>query len=901
MGVVWKALDTRLNRNVAIKLLPPELSGDAGRLARFQREARTLASLQHPNVAAIFGLEEAEGERFLVMEMVEGEDLRQRLERGPVPAEEALVIAQQIAEGLETAHEKGIIHRDLKPANVKLTPDGKVKVLDFGLAKAFAHESTEASGDASHSPTLTEAATRAGVILGTAAYMSPEQARGRPVDKRADIWAFGVVLYEMLTGRRLFSGETVSDTLASVLKSEPDWSLLPNETTARVTALLKRCLRKDPKERLRDIGDARLELAEELLGAPDVAAASGATPRRLTKWIWASASLLAGVLLAAAGLRLLAPATPAPELRKLSIGIPQLRLGWFHAARISPDGRRIVYSSGGRLWVKDLRRYEATKIPGSENAEWPFWSPESTQIGFTRERKIWTWTLAGGQSTSICLIPAGGINFNGAAWGRDGKVYFATFRGGLYEVARAGGDPRLVLSPDPSEEDFHLPYLLPDASHLVMVAHRKEGPHPVIVVTLPDGTRKNLAGFEGLGTVTPSPTGHLLLNFPEGRQRILAVPFSESKLKITGEPFLVAAGGQFPSVSANGHMVYYLGSSSVQRELVWVDREGRIDQAVGRSRLGLDSPAISPDGRKVAVVAYENANADIWIQDLARGTWSRLVSGPQDELSPIWPPSGDRIFYLQLGACPSNDRREKPTSTDAPGSTISSQRDCFHGRNCPDSDYSDRLLERNWFATLMEVPADGSGTPRSLAERVEEPPISASPDGRTLVYVVEKQGTMSLWRLDLKAGPEPVRITPDTSVSEQQPAISPDGRWLAYASDESGSGEVFMRLFQGGGQKQQVSLNGGSSPFWSRRGDALFYWESGALIEVPVQAGSSLTLGMARKLFSAADVGLDPSFAPNPALDIAADGRFLAVRRSGEDPRSGLLLVENWFEEFRKR
>jgi len=326
MGVVWKARDTRLNRDVAIKLLPEEVSGDAARLARFQREARTLASLQHPNVASIFGLEEAEGERFLVMELVEGEDLQQRLQRGPVPVEEALVIAHQMAEGLEAAHEKGIVHRDLKPSNVKLTPDGKVKVLDFGLAKAFADESTEAFGDASRSPTLTSAATRAGVILGTAAYMSPEQARGRPVDRRADIWAFGCVLSEMLTGARLFAGETVSDTLASVLKSEPDWSLLPKETTARVAGLVKRCLRKDPKERLRDIGDARLELAEALSGVPDVAAAPGLTPRHLTWWIGA-AGLLAGALVAAAGLRFLAPAPSAPVLRKLSIPIPQLGVG----------------------------------------------------------------------------------------------------------------------------------------------------------------------------------------------------------------------------------------------------------------------------------------------------------------------------------------------------------------------------------------------------------------------------------------------------------------------------------------------------------------------------------------------------------------------------------------------
>jgi tRNA A-37 threonylcarbamoyl transferase component Bud32 len=857
MGVVWKARDARLNRDVAIKVLPPELSDNAKRLVRFQREARILASLQDPNVASIYGLEESEGEHFLVMELVEGEDLAQRLRRGPVPVEEALDVARQLAEGLETAHEKGIVHRDLKPANVKLTPDGKVKVLDFGLAKAFTEESMEESDEPSRSPTLTAEATRAGVILGTAAYMSPEQARGRLVDRRTDIWAFGCVLYEMLAGTRPFMGETVSDTLAEVLKSEADWSLLPKETPVRVSGLIKLCLRKDPKERLRDIGDARLELAEVLAGAPEMLAAPEATSRRLSAWTWAAACLLAGALLAAVGLRILTPAPPAPELRKLTIPIPQLGTGWGTAARVSPDGHRIAYFGDGRLWVRDLRRFEAAEIPGSEGATHQFWSPESGKIGFAKEGKIWTWTLGGGQSTSICRIPAAGEGSNGGAWSRDGRIYFATFRGGLYEVAAVGGEPRLILSPDPSEVDFHLPYLLPDGTHLLMAGHRKTGPHPIIVFSLREGTRRNLEGYEGLLSVTPSPTGHLLLYLMESRPKILALPFSESRLEVMGDPFLVAAGGKLPSVSSNGLLIYSLGSSSGLRELVWVDREGHTGQVVGRPRLGLNSPAISPDGRQVAVVAYENENADIWIQDLARGTWSRLLSGPESEISPIWSPSGDRIFYLKE--------------------------------------------ERNFFDSLMEVPVDGSGAPRKLAEGVEGPPVSASPDGRTLVFMVEKEGRFTLWRLDLKAAAEPVRISSNTSVSEAQPAISPDGRWLAFASDESGSQEVFIRPFPGGGQRQQVSLNGGSDPFWSRRGDALFYWESEVLMEVPVKVGAALTPGTARRLFSAAAIGLDPLEDAKPALDVASDGRFLIARRANEDPRRGLLLVESWFEEYRKR
>jgi len=617
----------------------------------------------------------------------------------------------------------------------------------------------------------------------------------------------------------------------------------------RVKALLVRCLRKDPGLRLRDIGDARLELAEALSGAPDVPMLPGATPRRSIKWIWAAAGLLAGAVATAAGLRIFAPVA-APELRKLSIPIPDLGVGWFASTRMSADGRRIAYQSGGRLWVRDLQSFEATEIPGTEGVHSMFWSPDSTRLGFAKDGKLWSWTLAGGQTTPICPIAASGRS-NGGAWGKDEKIYFATFRGGLYQVAAAGGDPRLLLALEPGEVDFHEPDLLPDGDHLIMTTHSKEGPHQVIAVSVRDGTRKALGSFEGIGTVTYSPTGHLLLNFVSGRERILAAPFSVSNLEINGESFLVASGGQFPSVSANGTLIYSLGSSAVLNELVWVDSDGRIGQVAGRPRLGLDAPALSPDGRKVAVVAYENDSANIWIQDLARGTWSRLVSGPQDERAPIWSKSGDRIFYLRQ--------------------------------------------ERDLFYSVMEVQVNGPGAPRMRADGVEEPPLSVSSDDRSLVYVVEKEGRWRLWTVNLSEKSAPVQITPDASISESYPALSPDGRWLAYVSDETGTEEVFIRSFPDGARKQQVSLNGGSSPFWSRAGDEILYWDDGALIEVPVGQGASLTPGTARTLFNAAAAGL------RTTLDVAPDGRFLVVRRSREDPHQGLLLVENWIGEFVKR
>ncbi len=849
MGVVWKARDTRLNRDVAIKLLPDAMSRDAGRIARFRQEARALASLHHPNVASIFGFEESGPHRFLVMELVEGEDLAQRLQRGPLAQEEALLIAQRLAEGLEAAHEKGIVHRDLKPANVKVTPDGNVKVLDFGLAKALADETLDMPSDPSLSPTLTEAPTRAGVILGTAAYMSPEQARGKPVDKRADIWAFGCVLYEMLTGRRTFPGETVTDTLAAVLKSEPDWSLLPKGTMPRIAALMARCLRKDPRDRVRDIGDARLELGDVISGVTDVPAA-GTTPRRPAIWMGAAAGALAGVMATVVALRAFAPTPSAQELRKLSIPISELGAGWTEFARLSPDGRHFVYVRGGRLWIRDLHRFEPTEIPGTDAAETPFWSPDSSRLGFVKDRKLWIRTLGEGQATPVCTIPVSGLS-NGAAWGTGGKIYFAVFRGGLYEVDVAGGDPRLILPVEPDEVDFHHPQLLPDGDHLVIATHSKEGAHQVIVVSVGDGARKALGHFEGLGNVVYSPTGHLLLNIIAGRERILAVPFSARSLEITGQPFLVAAGGQFPSVSANGSMTYSLGSSSVLSELVWADREGRTGQIVGRPRFGLSDPALSPDGLRVALTAYENDNADIWIQDLARGTWSKLTSGPQNEYAPVWSKSGDRLFYL----------RE----------------------------------ERDLFRSIMEVRVNGSGPPRTLVQGVEGAPISVSPDERTVVFMVEKDGHVALWSRSLAGEAQPVKLTSDTSISQWSPAISPDGRWLAYHSDESGEEEVFIRQFPDGETKLQVSLHGGSSPFWARGSDALLYWERGTLIEVPMKAGASPTFDSPRPLFAAAAAGLERD------LDIAADGRFLFVRRSSEDVHRGVLFVENWIQEFVKR
>jgi len=853
MGEVYRARDARLGRDVAIKALPATFASDAERLARFEREAKVLASLSHPNIAGIHGLEEVAGHRYLVLEFVEGETLAARLERGALPMDEALEVAKQIAAGVEAAHERGIIHRDLKPGNVMLTPSGVVKVLDFGLAKGGDTPGSPSDPNLSASPTMSYAATGAGVILGTAAYMSPEQARGRALDRRTDIWSFGCVLFECLTRQTLFQGETVSDLIAKILEREPDWNALPRGTPPRVRELLKRCLRKDPKERLRDLGDARLELADAIASAPETTVAAP-TARRAPAWAWMLGALVGVALGVVVGIRLSASTKPSPTLSRFTIPAPQMHRAFDNFPRVSPDGRRVVFRSGPRLWIRDLQRFESVEIPGTEDALLPFWSHDGTQLGFVKDGKLWISLLSGSNSTPVCAIPASGV-CNGASWGKDGKIVFATFRGGLYEVSSMGGEPRLILAPDSTEVDFHLPERLRDDQRVVVGAHRKSGPHPVAVVSLRDGTRKNLREFEGVTNAVYSTTGHLLLNIEVGRQQVLAVPFSDSKLEITGEPFLVAAGGLFPSVSKDGVMTYFLGSSRALRELVWVSHDGRVEKVVGQPQHGLDLPAISPDGQSVALVAYENDNADLWILNLARGTRSRLVSSAQDDFAPLWTGDGRRLVYAEFS---------------------------------------------NVMSMLKEISVAGTDAPRTL---VEGDWPTGTPDGGTLVFSRDITGQVTLWRVDAGEAMEPVRLTSGTTTNERSPALSPDGRWLAYHSDESGADQAFIRSFPDGTGKQQVSLNGGEWAFWSPGGEALYYWEEGALMEVSVRVGPTLELGEARRLFTAADVGisLGSGFAPRPPIAAASDGRFLAVRRASSDAHDGVLVVENWYEEFRKR
>jgi serine/threonine protein kinase len=881
MGVVWKALDTTLDREVAVKILPDEFAGQPERLARFEREAKLLASLNHPHIAAIYGIHESEGRRFLAMELVPGEDLSQRLSRGPVPVGEALPVALQMATALEAAHESGVIHRDLKPANIKLaggaspasTTTGSdapgstlaasgpgatasaatiggagVKILDFGLAKAM--EESSPSPDVTQSPTLTLAATQAGVILGTAAYMSPEQARGHAADRRADIWAFGVVLFEMLAGRRLFSGDTVSDTLAAVLRADPDFDDLPATTSPASRRLLTRCLDKDPRRRLQSMGEARIALEDILSGREETrevtTVAAAPPPRRLSP-VSLFAGLVVGAVLATATFWALNPAPPEPPLRKIVLPLQGDDSGLNAEPVISPDGSQIVFRSGRALWVRRLDQWESRELDGTEDAESPFWSPDSLWLGYGKDGKLWKYSIGGGQATALCDLPT---DFGAGTWLPDGTILFAPNAGPMYAVSEKGGDPKVYLDIEEGKvSDFHEPGILPDGRGLVTVVHRRpEGADTIDLVV--GGQRRTLLQLPEtwLGYPSYAPTGHLLYERTRSNDGIWAVPFSLETLELTGEPFMAVAGGSAPSVSADGTLVHLMGASGLF-EMVWADRDGSVGEIVGQQHDRIWFPALSPDERRVAVVGIENNNSDIWIHDIERGTKTRLTFDESRQIIPAWSPSGEEIAYLSLDEGTPN---------------------------------------------LKLQSADGSGEARILAQG-GNPSFSA--DGRYLAYDHrEEDGNFGLFYRTMDEEGESVPFL-DTEADERTPRISPDGRFLAYRSDESGRAEIYIKRFPSSEGKWQVSVEGGVHPRWNGSGDELFYVEGSFLMAVPVETEPALRLGTPQRLFS-----WSPSWIlSNIAYEVTDDGtRFLLVRPVGSaSDEESIRIVENWASEFR--
>jgi serine/threonine-protein kinase len=899
MGEVYRATDTRLRRQVAIKILPSDLAADPARLARFQREAEVLASLNHQHVGAIYGIEESAGIRALVMELVEGPTLADRIAQGPIPFEEALPIAQQIAEALEAAHEQGIVHRDLKPANIKIRDDGHVKVLDFGLAKA-----RETSGDSSAidatanvtaSPTVAPAGDRsrpptvsqAGAILGTAAYMSPEQARGRAVDKRTDVWAFGAVLYEMLTGKRAFDGDDVSELIAAVLKTTPDWSAIPADVPPHVVALIQRCLEKDRKTRIGDIAVARFLLSGDAamaVGAnapPRVGEAPARRWRGLAPWI--AAALLIGAAIGWLLPRRPVAARPVTYLEMALTPAAQLAVSLFAGERparvsivLTPDGRRALFvgsrgSQQSQIYTRSLDSAEAVPLAGTEGATAPFLSPDGEWVAFVADGKIKKMPVAGGAVAAVCDLPAG--PFWGASWGEDGIVYFAA-RNGIYSVASGGGPPSAIKTAEPLKGSDRqlLPQLLPGAKALLFTA-----PPDIILLTFADGAQRTL--IEGGTDVRYVATGHLVY-MKTGT--LMAVPFDVKSLRITGAPVALIEGvmhavnagngndetevGQF-AIAKSGTLVYALGGVMPGRKatLTWVDRHGAAQPLAEATGRGFFNPRLSPDGRRILTALRRDGtrDTDVWVHDIERGTTTRLT--PDGGGYPVWSPDGTRVVYA---------------------------------------------FGHNSASNLYVINADGSGKPERLTTSdIPQTPTSWSPGANAIAFIQRPTpNTFGIYVLPMDG---PSARTASLFLESRDvmwhPDFSPDGHWVAYVSTESGRSEVYIQPFPGPGAKTQVSTAFGGEPVWTAHGRELLF--RGAtqttmpIFSVAIGSGSPLRVGVPRLLFEAKNGEYDRT-APDRAWDATADGqRLLFVRNdaSGDKPVTSLHVVLNWTDELKRR
>jgi serine/threonine protein kinase len=848
MGEVYQAHDTKLGRDVAVKVLPEAFAHDADRLSRFQREAKILASLNHSNIATIHGLEQSGGTSYLVMELVSGETLQERMKRdGAVPIGEALAIAKQIAEALEAAHEKGIIHRDLKPANVKVTPEGKVKVLDFGLAKAFAGET--ANDDLSNSPTLSAAATMQGVILGTAAYMSPEQARGKTVDKRTDLWAFGCVLYELLTGKQAFHGEDITDILAAVVRAEPAWSGLPESTPQSIRVLLLRCLQKDKTLRLRDVGDARIEIHEALAAPPTLVLRAQKLPQamHLSAEIGADARLFTNY---------------GPE------------------TILSPDGTRLSFVAAGseqkrRIYVRSLDQLQATALSGTENARDPFFSPDGKWIGFFADGKLKKISVQGGAAVTLC--DAG--NDRGGSWSEDATIVFAPDNQvALFKVFSAGGTPQplTTLDKQAGEVTHCWPQVLPGGTSVLFTSSTgtvgASFEDAVIVVqSITSGQRKTVqrGGF----SARYLPSGHLVY-IHEGT--LFAVPFDLKRLEVTGPPAPMLegvitnpsfGGAQF-SFSETGNLVYIAGRATAQNvSIYWMDREGKF-QPLRETPGEYYNPAFSPDGKRLALEIIDGKRSDIWVYEWERDTLTRLTFAGDTNGYPVWTPDSQRIVY-------------------------SSQ-------------------EKGGVPNLWWIRSDGAEDAQRLAESKNiQYARSWRPDGKVLalrqfnpdtnwdILTLSIEGDdKSGWKLG-----EPKPFV-NSAFNEGEPAFSPDGRWLAYESNESGNYEVYVRPFPGPGGRWQISRGGSVLPKWSRNGKELFYrtMDSKIMVVAYTASGDSFQADKPQ-LWSPGqftDRGLT-----NYNFDLHPDGnRFAVLKAPGTEQTAAVNKVSfifNFFDELRRK
>ena len=841
MGQVYRATDTQLGRDVALKILPDAFAADPDRLARFQREAQVLASLNHPNIAQIHGIEKSDDTQALVLELVEGPTLADRIAKGPIPLDEALPIAKQIAEGLEAAHEAGVIHRDLKPANIKVREDGTVKVLDFGLAKAL---DTAPEGDPSQSPTLTAAATQMGVIMGTAAYMAPEQARGKAVDPRSDIWAFGAVLFEMVTGRPAFAGETVSDTVARILTADPDWNSLPADTPAPLRRVLRRSLQKAPTRRLRHIADARLDLADldDETAAADAPTTStrGAVLRRVKRFV---------VSIPGDGVR-------STERASTSAGSEAIVLA------LAPDGSALAYAGAGAIQVRPFEQAAARPVPGTEGGRTPCFSPDGTRLGFVdRAGDLKVVRMAAGTPETV----AEGVAPIGMSWAKDDSIVFGVYQGPLQQVSSAGGEAPVVTTQAASEFfGWYWPDVLPSGRAVLFSG--ASGPisseNKVAVFSFDTGTVRVLADGN---FPRYSPTGHIV--FARGGE-LWAIAFNADRLQVSGAPRRVATGvahslfsglTQF-ALAQDGSLAFVpTVAQALDSRLVWVSRDGSTVLAAP-TLAAYQHPRLSADGARAAVSITDRVGVEhIWVLDLTRGARTRVTVEGTVNRWPVWAPDGEQVVFCSTRG--------------------------------------------NETMGLFDKRADGSGEAHLLLSPHEvggeyAVPVSWSHDGGALAfYLGTLAGPRNLWFVSRDGARREVLATP---FDDRSPAVSPDGQRLAYVSDESGKDEVYVVGAEERGTRMTVSSNGGTEPVWARDGGTLFYRSGDDLLATTFDSGTGQLGAPDEVLRGRADLLRTPQ--GNPNYDVSPDGeRFLMVQRADEAGSVPLQLVLNWDLELTAR
>jgi serine/threonine-protein kinase len=893
MGEVYRARDTRLKREVAIKILPESVASDPERLARSQREAEVLASLNHPHIAAIYGLEESGETRALVMELVDGETLADRIGRGPIPLDEALPFAKQIAEALEAAHEQGIIHRDLKPANIKVRPDGTVKVLDFGLAKIVEASGAAEAGRAggaramSMSPTITSPAmmTGMGVLLGTAAYMSPEQAKGREADKRSDIWAFGCVVFEMLTGKRAFAGDDVQDTLVAVLRDAPDWSALPSETPPEIRTLLRRCLEKDRKKRLADAADARIEI-DEALASPSGVAAVGLhgidapRARRALPWL-----LLAGALVAlAAVLALWSPwrttARPVAVRMSAELGVDaSLVVDQGAAAVLSPDGHVLVFAAqksgatNSQLFVRRLDQLDATPLSGTDGARNPFFSPDGQWVAFFASGKLKKVSVTGSAAVTLCDA----VNGRGGTWAEDGTIVFtpdSTPQVRLLRVSSAGGTPQPLTTLAEGEATQRWPQVLPGGKGVLYTTAPSAiewEDASLVVRPLLAGERKVVQQGGYYGRYLPS--GHLVY-VHDGT--LFAAPFDLDRLQVTGQavPVVegigtnlgVTGGAQF-AVSDNGTLAYLPGRSvTADMPTVWMERGGKTTP-LRATAANWANPQFAPDGHRLAIDIVDKQSTDVWVYDWGRDSLMRLTFDPALDQKPVWTPDGRRIVF---------------------GSTRSGATPSLYWQRADGTGEVQRLTESS---IAVQYPASWHPSGKFLAFGEQFPRT-----GFDLMILPVGGDEASGWK------PGQPTVFLNSPFREREPMFSPDGRWLAYMSNESGRDEIYVRPFPGPGGKWQVSTAGGLYPTWSRTRRELFYAAPDNRIMVA-------TYTVAGDAFQSAkpSVWSETRFAPGPrgrSFDLHPDGERFAIAPAPDAQstvkQDKVVFIFNFFDELRR-